>query len=78
MHASSAKAALPAAQKAAEPPAPAAGQKLRRLRDARLDELQALARNAGLDESGTNAMLVARLSAAGVTSNDLAALLVAA
>ena len=79
MHGTPAQAALPAAQKAAEPTAKAAKvERPRSLRDARKDELVALARNAGLDESGTNAMLVARLSAAGVTSNDLAALLVAA
>ena len=78
MHGTPAQAALPAAQKAAEPPKAAAGQKQRRLRDARLDELQALARNASIEPEGTRADLIARLAAAGVTNNDLAALLVAA
>ena len=78
MHGTPAQAALPAVQKAAEAPKPAPGQKPRRLRDARLDELQALARNASIDPDGTRADLIARLAAAGVTNNDLAALLVAA
>ena len=78
MHGTPALAALPAVQKAAEPPKPAPGQKPRRLRDARLDELQALARGAGVDPEGTRADLIARLSAAGVTSAALADLLVPA
>ena len=52
-------------------------RKPRRLRDARLDELQALARARDVDESGTRPELISRLSAAGVTSNDLARLPVA-
>lgn len=48
--------------------------KPRRLRDARLDELQALARSKNLPDGGTRAALINRLAAAGVTSNDLAAL----
>ena len=79
MHGSPAQAALPAAvQKAAEPPPATGPVKPRRLRDARLDELQALARNASIEPEGTRADLIARLAAAGVTNNDLAALLVAA
>jgi hypothetical protein len=79
MHGTPAQAALPAPQQAAETASKAAaGQKPRRLRDARLDELQALARGAGLDPEGTRADLIARLSAAGVTSAALNSLLVAA
>jgi hypothetical protein len=55
-----------------QPAKPAAAPR-RRLRDARLDELQALARERLLDPGGTRAELIARLSEAGVTSNDLAA-----
>jgi hypothetical protein len=46
----------------------------RRLRDARLEELQALARARLLDSTGNRADLITRLSNAGVTSNDLAAM----
>lgn len=73
-----AKASLPAAEKTAAPAADTpADRKPRRLRDARLDELQALARAWSADESGTRGDLISRLSAAGVTSNDLARLPVA-
>ena len=79
MSAAVAKGALPAAQEAVEPPGDDGGdRKPRRLRDARLDELQALARDKGLDDSGTRSDLISRLSDAGVTNNDLAALTVAA
>lgn len=77
MHGTPPERQLPAAQ---QPPAatktPAAGNgggARRRLRDARLDEMQALARMRGLDADGNRSELLARLSAAGVTSNDLAA-----
>jgi len=74
-----AKASLPAAEPAVEPPADAGGDRRpRRLRDARLDELQALAQARGIDGSGTRPDLIKRLSAAGVTSNDLARITVAA
>lgn len=63
----------PAARAAITAP-PAPSGRPRRLRDARLDELQALARNRLLDADGTRADLITRLAAAGVTSNDLAAL----
>jgi len=75
-------AALPAAQEAPQqsaPPAkPAAPQRPRRLRDARLDELQALAVAHRIDAVGTRADLINKLSAAGVTGNDLARMPVAA
>ena len=48
--------------------------KPRRLRDARADELQALARQHDLSDTGTRGDLISRLSAAGVTNNDLARL----
>ncbi len=80
MHAPSAKAALPAAQKAAEPPAQVPAGKMRRLRDARVDELQALARLHSVETApdAKRPELIAALSAAGVTNADLARLLVAA
>ena len=56
-------------QKAETPPG-----RPRRLRDARADEIQALARQRDIDHTGTRSDLIARLSAAGVTSNDLARL----
>ena len=67
--------ALESAQKAAEPPAadadmPSSG----RLKDANKKSLQALCRAHGLDEGGTNAELVVRVSNAGLTINDLAKL----
>jgi len=69
------KAALSAPQPPAQPPPsqrPAApGPKPQRLRDARLDTLQALARDRGLDESGNRPDLISRLAAAGVTNADL-------
>jgi hypothetical protein len=75
MRGTAAAAALESPHKPDQAPA---GGKPRRLRDARLDELQALARSRTLDASGTRADLISRLSAAGVTSNDLAAVSVAA
>lgn len=66
-----ARAAAITAPGAQEPPA--TGGPRRRLRDARLEELQKLARDRGLDPSGKRPELVTRLSNAGVTSNDLAA-----
>lgn len=48
-----------------------AASKRQRLRDARLEDLQHLARDRMLDASGSRADLISRLSAAGVTSNDL-------
>ncbi len=73
MHGTAAAAAISAPQKAAQPPA-AAGQPKRppRLRDQPKSVLQALARQRGLDEDGTNGELIARLGKAGVTNNDLA------
>ncbi|HUY46559.1 MAG TPA: hypothetical protein VMV92_12635 [Streptosporangiaceae bacterium] len=70
MHGTVAAAGLPSAQK----DAPAGNGRPRRLRDARADELQALARQHGLEHTGTRPDLIARLSGAGVTSNDLARL----
>lgn len=71
----SAKAALDAPERPQEPPAaePSAEDRQRsvRLRDARLDELQALARLHGLDEDGKRPDLISRLADAGVTSADL-------
>lgn len=78
MRQGAAKAALPAPQGRAEPPAKAAAGRPRRLRDAKLEELQALARGRALDSTGNRPELIARLSAAGVTSAALADLLVAA
>jgi hypothetical protein len=75
MRGTAAAAALESPQKPEQAPA---GGKPRRLRDARLDELQALARARTLDAGGNRADLIARLSEAGVTSNDLAAVSVAA
>ena len=73
MHGTAAAAAISAPQKPAQPPA-AAGQPKRppRLRDPPKSDLQALARQRGLDEAGTNGELIARLAKAGVTNNDLA------
>ena len=68
-------AAISAPQEPAAPPAdPPAPARPRRLRDARLDELQALAQAHSIDPAGTRADLIVKLSAAGVTSNDLAGL----
>jgi hypothetical protein len=77
MHGAPAQAAIPAPVRAAEPAKAAAGRP-RRLRDAKLEELQALARGRALDSTGNRPELIARLSAAGVTSAALADLLVAA
>lgn len=63
----------PAAAITAPPAPPTPPGQRRRLRDARLEELQALARDRHLDSSGKRPELVARLAAAGVTSNDLPA-----
>jgi hypothetical protein len=72
-------AAISAAPEATAPPAPApAGQKQRRIRDARLEELQALAVAHKLDPVGNRSDLIVKLSNAGVTNNDLARLSVAA
>lgn len=69
-----AKAAIRGAEPApAAPVARPAGPR-QRLRDANLRTLQALARSRHLDADGTRPELIARLSAAGVTSNDLAGL----
>jgi len=69
-----AKAALSSPRKPAQaPPSPEPPGRPRRLRDARLDELQDLARGRGVDDSGTRGDLIARLSAAGVTSAALQA-----
>jgi hypothetical protein len=65
------QASLPAPP--AERPAGSRGQRPRRLREARLDELQALARGQGLSVAGTRADLISRLAGAGVTSAALAA-----
>jgi len=69
------KAALSAPQTPAQP-SPSQrtgvpGPKPQRLRDARLDTLQALARDRGLDESGNRPDLISRLAGAGVTNADL-------
>lgn len=62
-------------EKPPEPPSPPpAPARPRRLRDARLDELQALCAAHSIDPAGTRADLIVKLSAAGVTSNDLAGL----
>jgi len=78
----SAKAALDGPQRPPAPPAagppPDDRQRSVRLRDARLEELQALARMHGLDDGGKRPELIARLADAGVTSADLARLSVAA
>lgn len=71
MHGTPSQAALPAADKAVQPPA---NGRPRRLRDARADELQTLARQHSLDDTGTRGDLISRLGAAGVTNNDLARL----
>jgi hypothetical protein len=69
------KAALNGPERRAEPPAsvpsPPQGPRPQRLRDARLDVLQALARSRGLDEAGTRPDLISRLAGAGITSSDL-------
>jgi hypothetical protein len=76
MHGTPAAAAISAPHKPAEPVAAAQpGKRPARLRDQPKGVLQALARGRGLDEAGTNAELVTRLSNAGVTSNDVAAYL---
>lgn len=76
------KAALGSAERTQEPPSradpPVRGTRPRRLRDARLDELQALARDKSVSDDGTRPELIARLAAAGVTSADLGRLPVAA
>jgi hypothetical protein len=58
--------------------APEDRQRSVRLRDARLDELQALARLHGVDPDGKRPDLISRLGLAGVTNADLARLPVAA
>lgn len=67
--------ALDAPERAPEPapaaPVPQAGPVPQRLRDARLDTLQALARSRGLGEEGTRGDLISRLAATGVTNADL-------
>jgi len=77
MRQSGAKAALNGPERlSAASPSPETTGKPRRLRDARLDELQTLARQHGLSADGTRPQLIARLSKAGVTSaalNSLAA-----
>ena len=70
MHGSPAAAAIASPQKAAEPPSPPSRPV--RLRDQNKTTLQALAREKGLSEDGTNGELVSRLGKAGVTNNDLA------
>lgn len=77
MRATAAQIALPAPVRAAEPTADSGTVKLPKLREARLEELQALARMRNLDDEGTRKVLIARLAAAGVTSNDYAALVAA-
>jgi hypothetical protein len=82
MRAPAAKPALESAQRPAGtssrvPPAEA-GPRSRRLRDARLDELQALARLKGVDADGKRPDLITRLAVAGVTSADLQRLPVSA
>lgn len=68
------KAALDAPERRAEPPAagssPRAGFTPQRLSDARLDQLQALARERGLGDDGTRKELTDRLTGAGVTNAD--------
>ncbi len=73
-----AAAAITAPQEAAEPPAQSPAPQRRRLRDARLEELQALAVARNIDPVGTRADLIVKLSNAGVTNNDLARMPVAA
>jgi hypothetical protein len=63
------QASLPPAPE--RPAAARPGQRPRRLRDARLDELQALARSRGLSVAGTRADLISRLADAGITSAAL-------
>jgi hypothetical protein len=70
--------ALSAPERPAEPVPPEDRQRSVRLRDARLDELQALARLAGVDPEGKRPDLISRLGLAGVTNADLARLPVAA
>jgi hypothetical protein len=69
------KAAIGAAESHPEPPGdeatPVQDSRPRRLVDARLDELQALAREKGLDADGTRRELIGRLKAAGVRNSDL-------
>jgi hypothetical protein len=73
-----AKASLPAAEPPVAPPADAtAPERPKRIRDASLATLQALARSRGIEDSGTRSDLINRLGVANVTNNDLAALLVA-
>lgn len=72
LHGTPADRVLPAPQKAAETPKDADTGKMRRIRDARLDELQALCAARGVDPDGTRAELISRLGAAGVTNKDLA------
>lgn len=82
MSSPAAKAALEAPERSQEPaaaePSPEDRQRSTRLRDARLDELQALARLHGLAEDGKRPDLISRLAAAGVTNADLQRLPVAA
>ncbi len=79
MSAPAAKASLPAAERAAEPPADTGvSDRPRRIRDANLATLQALARAHGLDDGGTRPELISRIGGANLTNRDLAALFVAA
>lgn len=68
------KAALSAPERSAEPPAAEPSPRPRftpqRLSDARQEQLQALARERGLDDGGTRKELTDRLTGAGVTNAD--------
>jgi hypothetical protein len=68
MHGTAAKAAIAPVQLPVDMPSSG------RLKDANKKSLQALCRAHGLDDSGTNADLVTRVSNAGLTINDLAKL----
>ena len=75
MHGTVATAALPAAQKAPEPPVPPAGGKpLPRIRDQKAEVLQGLCRTHGVaaEPDARRADLIVALGNAGVTNNDLA------
>jgi hypothetical protein len=79
MRQATARAALDAPERSAQSSsATFSPERPRRLRDARLDELQALARKHGVSDSGPRPQLIARLSEAGVTSAALNALATAA
>jgi hypothetical protein len=79
MRQATARAALGAPEPVAQPSsASSSPEKPRRLRDARLDELQALARKHGLSDSGKRPQLITRLSEAGITSAALNSLVTAA